>query len=261
MKTSNLRSFVFACLTFLIVLIIPQSTSANHSWNNYHWARTSSPFSLSVGDNLSLSWKPYLASTVSDWSQSSVLDMTVISGLTSARRCRASLGRVEVCNYTYGRNGWLGQAQIWLNGEHITSAVTKLNDTYFRTTTYNTPAWKNLVMCQEVGHTLGLDHQDENLNNLPFGTCMDYTSDPTPNQHPNQHDYSELETIYEHLDSFNSIQTLAQSLNRPQITNDQNFENQKDWGRKIKQNQKLAVYFRDLGSRQKLLTFVIFAKD
>jgi hypothetical protein len=40
-------------------------------------------------------------------------------------------------------------------------------------------------MCQEVGHTFGLDHQDENFNNTNLGTCMDYTNDPSTNQHPN----------------------------------------------------------------------------
>jgi hypothetical protein len=34
---------------------------------------------------------------------------------------------------------------------------------------------------------------------------MDYTNDPTTNQHPNQHDYDELVTIYSHLDSFTTI--------------------------------------------------------
>ena len=50
-----------------------------------------------------------------------------------------------------------------------------------------------MVMCQEVGHDFGLDHQDENFNNPNLGTCMDYTNDPSTNQHPNAHDYEELD--------------------------------------------------------------------
>jgi len=84
-----------------------------------------------------------------------------------------------VCNARYGNNGWLGLAQIWINGSHITQAITKLNDTYFNTATYNKPEWRNLVMCQEVGYTFGLDHQDENFDNPNLGSCMDYTSDPS----------------------------------------------------------------------------------
>ncbi len=50
-------------------------------------------------------------------------------------------------------------------------------------------------MCQEVGHTLGLDHQDEVFDNPNLETCMDYTNDPSTNQHPNAHDYDQLATI------------------------------------------------------------------
>ena len=62
-----------------------------------------------------------------------------------------------------------------------------------------------MVMRQEVGHVFGLAHQDEDFNNPNLGTCMDYTGDPESNQHPNQHDRDQLDTIY-HNDpgSFNS---------------------------------------------------------
>lgn len=127
-----------------------------------------------------------------------------VSGLTTARRCKPSSGRIEVCNDKYGKNGWLGIAQIWISGDHIMQGIVKVNDTYFSTSKYNTDAWKNLVMCQEVGHTVGLGHVDEDMNNTPLGTCMDYSSDPNPNQHPNNHDYEMLESIYGHLDGSNT---------------------------------------------------------
>ena len=59
------------------------------------------------------------------------------------------------------------------------------------------------MICQEIAHDFGLDHQDENFSNPNLGTCMDYTSDPEgppSNEHPNQHDYDQLESIYSHLD-------------------------------------------------------------
>src|SRR3989344_8120786 len=152
-------------------LAFSQAVFANHSWGNYHWARTSNPFNLNLADNLSSNWDPYLVTTSSDWSVSSVLDTTIVAGSQNLRRCRPTSGRVEVCNYRYGKNGWLGLAQIWISGNHITQGLTKLNDTYFNTTKYNTPAWKNMVMCQEVGHTFGLDHQDEAFNNPNLGSC------------------------------------------------------------------------------------------
>lgn len=124
---------------------------------------------------VSRQWDLYLVTTVSDWSKSTVLDLTEVAGQSTSKRCRATAGRVEVCNAAYGSNGWLGIASRSANGSHITQGTVKLNDTYFNMAQYNTPAWRNLVSCQEVGHTLGLDHQDTNFNNTPLGTCMDYS--------------------------------------------------------------------------------------
>src|SRR6266498_856734 len=195
-------SFAFVALTAV--------TSANHSWNGYHWARTANPFTVKLGDNVSSPWDGILNTTISDWSQSTVLDLTKVAGQAKPRNCRPTSGRVEVCNATYGNTGWLGVAQIWITGgTHITQGTVKLNDTYFQTPQYNTAAWRNLVSCQEVGHTVGLDHQDENFNNPNLGTCMDYTNDPSTNQHPNQHDYDELVTIYSHLDSTTTVGAAA----------------------------------------------------
>ena len=185
------------------------TAAANHSWGRYHWARTANPFSIDLGNNLSSGWSSYLGTTSSDWSFSSVLDTRVVAGGTNSS-CQPTSGRVEVCNGSYGTTGWLGVAQIWtVRGKHIAQATTKLNDTYFNTPQYNSSAWRNLVMCQEVGHTFGLDHQDENFNNANLGTCMDYTNDPSTNQHPNAHDYAQLESIYSHLDSTTTIGAAA----------------------------------------------------
>lgn len=259
----NLLFLLVSVLLFFVFLA--PAVQANHSWGGYHWARSSNPFTLKLGDNLSSNWDPYLEKTSSDWSVSSVLDTTIVPGGTAARRCRPTSGRVEVCNYRYGNNGWLGLAQIWVSGNHITQGVTKVNDTYFNTVKYNTSSWKNLVICQEVGHTLGLDHQDEDFNNPPLGTCMDYTSDPTPNQHPDQHDYDELAAIYEHLDSFTTLKSGTQKLplgsSIAKAVSEGNFENRSEWGKELRNNRRVALYERDFGGGHKLFTFIILAQE
>src|SRR5512139_146424 len=195
----------------LLTVFTPGAAQADHSWGGYHWARTSNPFTVKLGDNVDSKWDAYLATTSSDWSKSTVLDTTIVPGSTKPRTCKATTGQVEVCNNTYGNNGWLGIASISVTGgTHITQGTVKLNDTYMNQPQYNTTAWRNLVSCQEVGHTLGLDHQDENFDNANLGTCMDYTSDPSTNQHPNKHDYDELVLIYSHTDSSTTVgQTTA----------------------------------------------------
>jgi hypothetical protein len=254
--TTRPRALIVGLLTMLTLAALASPASANHSWGNYHWARTSNPFTLKLGDNLSSNWKSYLGTTSSDWSKSTVLDTTIVAGQSSNKRCRATTGRVEVCNGAYGNNGWLGVAQIWASGSHITQGTVKVNDTYFNTSTYNTSAWRNLVMCQEVGHTFGLDHQDENFNNANLGTCMDYTNNPGTNQHPNQHDYDQLQTIYAHLDSTTTVGSMPADVAGADLS----APNQ--WGKIIKRSAdgRGALYLRDFGRGHKVFTFVYWVR-
>lgn len=231
------------------------SVHANHSWGGYHWARQSNPFTVKLGDNVTSVWDPILATASADWSISNVMDTVIVSGQAKGN-CRPTLGRVEVCNKAYGNNGWLGIAQIWITGgDHITQGTTKLNDTYFNTPTYNSVAWRNLVTCQEVGHTFGLDHQDEDFNNANLNTCMDYTSNPESNQHPNTHDYEELGIIYAHPDSFTTIGSLT---NRANLF--EGSDNRSEWGKLVRENGRVATFERDFGFGNKVVTHVIWAE-
>jgi hypothetical protein len=263
---------ISSALAALVALVAFSSDAqANHSWGNYHWARTSNNlFNLPLGDNVTLAWDSYLGTTATDWSASSVLDTTIVAGKTSRSNCRPSSGRVEVCNYRYGSNGWLGVAQIWVSGSHIVQGTTKVNDTYFKREKYNTEAWRNMVMCQEVGHTFGLDHQNENFNNTNLGTCMDYTNDPSgtlgtngtlSNEHPNAHDYEQLEAIYTHTDLKTTVGSTSAATTMPPAANQGNLNSRAEWGRKIHEssNGQLELYERDFGGGKKMYTFVIRA--
>lgn len=241
-----------------LVMTLPASVSATHSWGGYHWARTTGEFTLKLGDNVSSAWDAYLATTSTDWSVSSVLDTTIVKGGSrSVKLCDATAGQVQVCDARYGNNGWLGVASIWASGTHITKATVKLNDTYFNTASYNTPAWRNLVSCQEVGHTFGLAHQDEVFDNPNLGTCMDYTSNPESNQHPNDHDYEELALIYAHLDSTTTV--AAASASTPAAAGSRGAP--AAWGRlvQITNHGHGAWFLRDLGAGNVILTHVFWA--
>ncbi len=258
-------------LSVLLVLLglaaFPGLIYADHSWGAYHWARTGGSFTLKLGDNVSSAWDPYLIEASNDWSASSVLNTVIDTGLTTPKRCRPSSGRVEVCATTYGKNGWLGLASIWASGSHITQGTAKMNDSYFNTAPYNTPAWRRLVMCQEIAHTFGLDHQDENFSNLNFGSCMDYTSNPVgppSNEHPNQHDYDQLVTIYGgHTDTTTTAtQTSAQGAMPPAMS-DIDFEGPGQWGKLLRSTNRgrTEVYELDFGGGHKVFTFVIWADE
>src|SRR5206468_2032314 len=118
-----------AAVALLALAMLPSSADANHSWNGYHWARTSNPFTIKLGDNVSGQWDNMLRTASNDWSKSTVLDTTVVAGGARPKNCRPTTGRVEVCNASYGNTGWLGVAQIWLTGgSHIVQGTVKNND-------------------------------------------------------------------------------------------------------------------------------------
>ncbi len=260
---------LIAVMTAVLGVAVP--ADAAHSWGGYHWAPTANPFTLRLGDNVGGAWDPYLRTTSTDWTKSPVLDTPVVRGGTSARTCGAVAATVQVCNSTYGTNGWLGVAQVWINGTHITQGTVKVNDTYFNTTTYNTPAWRNLVMCQEVGHTLGLDHQDEIFTNANLGSCMDYTNNPSSNQHPNQHDYDQLAAIYAHLDTTTTTVTAAASAGANTTVgrgsdggrgSEDDRDERGEWGKRVhgsEHGRSMSSYQRDLPDGSAVFTFVIWA--
>jgi hypothetical protein len=240
------RRSLFAIAAFtLAVVAVP---SANHSWGGYHWARTSNPFTLKLGDNLtSADWKSHLAQTSKDWNSGNSPLLTAVVAGQSRKRCSMVAGTTQVCNDTYGNNGWLGLASInIINGTHITQGTAKVNDTYFNTAKYNNPNEREHVMCQEVAHTFGLDHQSTDGSSL--NTCMDYFSNTgvnagsTLSTKPNAHDFEELRIVYAHLDSTTTVVGMtAQGATASEVSADPN-----SWGQLMSQshNGRSSTYER-----------------
>jgi hypothetical protein len=206
MVKNQRRSSLSALIGLGVTVALSVAVVADHSWGNYHWARTTSSFTLTIVNSTTDDWDGYVHNAVLDWSISQKLDMDQTDGSTSdrdRRQCRTPQGAVRICNHAYGNTGWLGVAGISIDANgHIVTGYTKLNDTYFSQAFYNTPAWKQSVTCQELGHNIGLDHQDEDFNNTSLFSCMDYQNPPFKS--PNHHDFDQLATIYGHLDSYNS---------------------------------------------------------
>lgn len=215
MLSASVARWLSAGLTVgLLGLVMAAPAAASNSWGNYHWARTSNPFTLQLVDSVTTAWDGYLGGASADWSFSDVLDTAIVAGSTSndtRKRCPAPTGQVRVCNATYGANGWLGLATIWIDSAgHIVQGTAKMNDTYFNTSTYSNANAKQHVMCQEVGHTLGLGHQSLVGSN----SCMDDVNGlfDASYAHPNAHDYQQLVAIYgSHVDATSTLR-LASSL-------------------------------------------------
>ena len=246
---------IFLLLLVLAVAAFPSaSASANHSWGNYHWARTSNPFTIKVIDSMTPNWDDNLDAAISDWNASSVMNVVEEAGSDASntrKRCPAVSGKVRTCNASYGYNGWLGVAQIWASGSHITQGTAKMNDSYLASSSYKETARQH-VICQEIGHDWGLGHQDESGADL--NTCMDY-SNALDNPKPNAHDYAQLETMYAHLDSTTTIAAMPAGFANADMHAIEN------WGEKVSDNGKTALFVRDFGNDFKVFTFVIWAKE
>ncbi len=259
MSILHRRSWVLAA-AIVLTLALPGFASANHSWNDYHWARTSNPFTIKLGNNVSGLWTGMLGTASTDWSKSTVLETTIVAGGTKPKACRPTAGRVEVCSANYGNSGYLGLAQIWISGKHIVQGIVKNNDYYFGSSTYqyNNTAEMQHVICQEIGHTFGLDHQSTDGSSL--NTCMDYyhntSKSDTQSTHPNAHDYDELSTIYSHRDTTTTVGSA------PAGAGSAVGAAASGWGRLVASSDggRSQTFALDVGAGKSVITFVIWAR-
>ncbi|MDP9369948.1 MAG: hypothetical protein M3Q03_17030, partial [Chloroflexota bacterium] len=59
-KAWTQRFLVIGLVMAFVAAVLPTPAGATHAWGNYHWARTSNPFTLMAGDNVHSTWDPYL---------------------------------------------------------------------------------------------------------------------------------------------------------------------------------------------------------
>jgi hypothetical protein len=179
-----MRKIALLVAAFGLLLAVAGPAGADHSWGNYHWSRSSNPFTVTYEDNTT--WDAELDAALADWSQSSVLD--TVKGNCGKSRC------VNVHNGSFPESQFAGVAWVYREvgdtSGHIIAASVRLND--YVIAQREAEGYENYaqyIMCQEIGHTLGLDHA---------GTgCMGTRGA----LHPDAHDYEQLETIYAHTDS------------------------------------------------------------
>src|SRR5262244_3130705 len=123
----NQRRWIIFAAGIITLAVFVKVAPANHSWNGYHWARTTPQFTLKLGDNMtSADWKGHLSQASQDWNNpgldptptwtgSQPLLTTIVPGQSTSKRCSTVAGTTQVCNGSYGNNGWLGLATIYID--------------------------------------------------------------------------------------------------------------------------------------------------
>ena len=288
----RIKSFRAAAIAAVATAALAAPAFADHSWSTYHWQKGTGPLRVDVGDNVDSKWDRYLEEAMNGgpytnppggdgqgWNATAHIDSPIVAGRSNPKNCKAVSGTIQVCNSRYGQTGWLGIAQIWLSGGHIVQGITKLNDTYFDTAKYNTPAWRRLVMCQEVGHDYGLGHTNEIFDNYNDGTCMDYTNAPSggmlgtkdygpSNEYINQHDHDQLNAIYSHSHSnFTAVGPgrSGSAVGRPphELDGAIGGDSPAEWGRAVATDGRGRphIFVQDLGNGNRKITHVFWTLE
>jgi hypothetical protein len=186
-----IKKILVVAVALAALLTVASVASADHSWSVYHWS--SDNLSPTVVDktssNLWDSPSADVGEAVTEWAflEDGTPRSPIQPTLTTAKK-----GDISV------REGfsqsWLGIATIFLDGGHITKGEVKLNTRYLEYYEANGyPGIADHVLCQELGHILGLGHNrtepDTCMNDQAFGG-FDLTS-------PNDHDTYQLSLIYD----------------------------------------------------------------
>ena len=168
-------------LAFTLVIVLttafPSEADASH-WFGYKWR--SAPVGLTLIDATTGDWPGIVARAAAQWNVSSAVEFVIKRG-----PCQPKMNAVVICNANYGA-GVASFARLSINRLIIRGAVIQINDYYYGPQTYIEGRWA--VTCQELGHTLGLDHDPSALGG-PY-SCMGWGWQPGP------HDYEQLLLIY-----------------------------------------------------------------
>ena len=168
-------------LIALALLVIPTGVAlANNAWSIYHWP--SSQLTPTVSDRTKGSFY-HVPAGVAEWaSLAATIDPVLING---------NNGNIKVSEAS--SVFWLGMARVFIdeNG-HITKGEVKLNTAALAS--YVQGAGDH-VLCQEIGHILGLDHSND------LDSCMNDQAVLGSATSPNAHDAATLLAIYIHDDA------------------------------------------------------------
>jgi hypothetical protein len=173
-RTAFRRGHILFVVLALALLLLPSVALPETS--GYEWPTRTIPFTVTLDSHLTdPSLLAALDKAATSWSSSSVLDVTV--GGSSNQHI--DVYQVDDPN--------LGPAwtELGYDNGKITSASIYVNSDVLEWSTW----WKEVAICHEVGHGLGLDHQSDPVE----ASCI---APGWPSTVPNARDFETLEVMY-----------------------------------------------------------------
>lgn len=197
----RLRAFILISIFAATgMFYLTQDLYASHQWGSYHWEKKNvDVLPVTIGDNHD--------ATLADWPNlfgDVAINWDFYSGLyLSVAVVPGGQGDIESFNDNYGDTGWLGIASISVKrgkNKHIVIGTSKVNDYYITLDGYygfDEPVEWQHVLCQEIGHTFGLDHnRNGDSGGTPDDSCMNDEQRPLIYPTPNVHDTEQLDLMY-----------------------------------------------------------------
>lgn len=183
MKPRLALTAVLSSLVFVMGVLTATAASASH-YIGHHWAHDGLAHSqIYFVDHTDAFWP--VSTVVYRWNEAVGVDSyyeTTCPG--------SNLHCVNVREYNFN-DGLYGETFFpngWDGNEHNYEGVwVRLNDY-----TVNTSTQAQKSTCHELGHVLGLDHR------FTDSSCMEQGAAPPISVYPDSHDFSELQSIYNH---------------------------------------------------------------
>ncbi len=184
MTSTSARLLWSAFLVVAIALGAVGTAWANHRWGCWKYADANISFYNGCTGSYSTYVQEEGLSDADSWHNYTDVNLSSVgqSGTTDHINCY---------NGSYGINGWLGIAEILTySGCTVMQGRTRFNQSYLDNAAYGYSATnKKHVVCQEIGHLFGLNHQKGQSQ-----SCMNDRILYVPN--PNQHDQDMVNSIY-----------------------------------------------------------------
>ncbi|MCH7663864.1 MAG: hypothetical protein IH859_08365 [Chloroflexi bacterium] len=201
------RTIILPVLAALLIAVLAVGIAfADNQWSSYHYERPSSAeLILDIGDchtpSVYNNWSAMLTNVIADWNNIPGAGDNPEIGF-NLTACGATINSY---NDDYGNTGWLGLASIRVSRgryAHIVSGRSQINEFYIDYPDYfgfdQAVEWQQ-VLCQEIGHDFGLNHNREGSSGgTPDDTCMNDDIRPLRFPSPNVHDDEMFTEMYTH---------------------------------------------------------------